>query len=138
MLDERHAIMTALRDHLASEMTSFRRVEDKPFNSNEIHEGQWPAISIYEGGHRVIRELTSTTDIVLDVFLRMFHKGDDDFILGRTAMDEMISAIEGNPQLDDQCISCLAIDGDPPILWPPKNGIHIRDQLIEIRYRRDK
>lgn len=138
MLDDRHAIMQALKTHLDSDLPDIRRVDDFPFNSNEIKEDEWPAISIIEGGHRVTRELTSTVDIELDVFIRIFHKGDDDLSKGRNIIDELISAIENNPQLDDQCISCLAIDGDPPIIWPVKNGVHIRDQIATIRYRRDK
>ena len=138
VLDERHAVMQALKAHLESELTGIRRVSDFPFNSNEIKEGEWPAISLIEGGHRIIRELTSTVDIELDVFIRVFHKGDDDLSAGRNIIDLLISTIEDSPQLNDQCISCLAIDGDPPITWPVKNGIHIRDQLVTIRYRRDK
>lgn len=137
LLDARKDIIAALVTHLETELSP-SRIDGFPVMSNELSASDYPAISIYEGPSRVKRELTSTVDIELDLVIRMFTNQDDDLSKGRDLADALISAIENDPQLTDTCISCLAIDSDPPVQWPVKDGTHIYDQLVTVTYRRDK
>ena len=137
MLDNKVDIFAEMVSIFQAGLPDIRFIEARPYQSQEIPDDQFPAISIVEGGSRVIRELTSTIDIEMDVFVRLFTKGDDDMAVGRNLDDQLISLIEGNPQLNDTCISSGVMAGDPPIQWPIRNQIHIYDRILTVKYRRD-
>jgi len=137
LTDNRVDIFKELVSIVKAGLTDIKRVESYPLQSTEIEDNKFPAVSLIEGGTRVIRELGSHLDIELDIFVRIFVKDDQDLSVGRNFSDQFISLIEGNPQLNDTCIKADALGGDPPIQWPVKNEIHIYDKIMTVRYRRD-
>ena len=110
-----------------------------PLGTNQIPTGQLPFIQIIEGGNAASHAITSTTQLRQPVLMQLSYNST------RTSENEaiaiyeaVIDALNADLSLGDTCISCIAGDSDPPLMFPTKGGgLHHRGFYAELTYWRD-
>ena len=135
---QRKTIIDALVTQLETDVTDFGLVTDKVLHSATIPTDKYPACIIFEGGDRKRNNVTSSQDFILDVAIRILTKDEDQDDISRDLMEAVVDSINGDLTLGGTCIFADVMDGDPPVQWPAKQGVHIRDMLLFIHYRRDR
>lgn len=133
----RRDIMVQLIARLAS-IDGIEHVTDEPIQWDNIPEDKLPCILLVEGGDSISYDLTSVTDLTMEVGLRLVS--DTDLDTCYDLMEKVIDDLAADTTLNDTCIhiNCGPAGRPSPEMNADrsKNYKAIWDRVLRIRYRR--